>query len=451
MSVPGNGREPSMEEILASIRNMVSQDPSPGEAGTAAPELPNPTPTQQQSTGGELNGAAPAQHLPPHSGPAFNSQPDQLGKQRLLGQQDDDDLADLLEEPLPPAAVAPGPFSAEEQAAPINGPAPSPPNTGAASLGFDFGSLVPRRDHEPSNGSGPPTPGLSRPGEATSKSDFTPPPHAKAPNDSQPLSWADSMRSNEAAHNESAAPAPSEPQSAASPPAGSSANGFAGLASEKSVTSHADPRGGDQPAQESPGRFFPGPLTGKPLPDRMDAVPVQSTRSEEKSPALPTPPQSKPSAPVSKGEGASSFPSFFNSRPTTPAKDGQSDNKASPNFPSIEPVLKAFEKIDSKTAEAAAGPSDTKKVEAEKVVGASVKPVSGATNLGAPLVSVSGKEAAAKTGAAAGRSLEDAVMELLRPMLREWLDDNLPRIIEDTVRREVSNAVKVKTDPGSKA
>ena len=35
------------------------------------------------------------------------------------------------------------------------------------------------------------------------------------------------------------------------------------------------------------------------------------------------------------------------------------------------------------------------------------------------------------------RTLEDIARELLSPMLRQWLDDNLPRIVEAAVREEV--------------
>lgn len=35
------------------------------------------------------------------------------------------------------------------------------------------------------------------------------------------------------------------------------------------------------------------------------------------------------------------------------------------------------------------------------------------------------------------RSLEDVVREMLRPMLREWLDDNLPSLVERLVRTEI--------------
>lgn len=38
---------------------------------------------------------------------------------------------------------------------------------------------------------------------------------------------------------------------------------------------------------------------------------------------------------------------------------------------------------------------------------------------------------------ATGRSLEDAVKELLRPMLKQWLDDNLKGIVEQVLREEL--------------
>jgi cell pole-organizing protein PopZ len=37
----------------------------------------------------------------------------------------------------------------------------------------------------------------------------------------------------------------------------------------------------------------------------------------------------------------------------------------------------------------------------------------------------------------AGRTLEDLVRELLRPMLRDWLDANLPQLVERLVQEEI--------------
>ena len=35
------------------------------------------------------------------------------------------------------------------------------------------------------------------------------------------------------------------------------------------------------------------------------------------------------------------------------------------------------------------------------------------------------------------RTLEDLVKEMLRPMLKSWLDDNLPSLVERMVREEI--------------
>ena len=34
--------------------------------------------------------------------------------------------------------------------------------------------------------------------------------------------------------------------------------------------------------------------------------------------------------------------------------------------------------------------------------------------------------------------LEDMLREMLRPVLKQWLDDNLPRIVDEHVKREIS-------------
>ena len=36
-----------------------------------------------------------------------------------------------------------------------------------------------------------------------------------------------------------------------------------------------------------------------------------------------------------------------------------------------------------------------------------------------------------------GRTLEDLVREMLRPLLKAWLDDNLPGMVERIVRAEI--------------
>jgi len=41
-----------------------------------------------------------------------------------------------------------------------------------------------------------------------------------------------------------------------------------------------------------------------------------------------------------------------------------------------------------------------------------------------------------------GRTLEDVVRELLRPLLKEWLDEHLPRIVETKVAEEVERIAR---------
>lgn len=46
--------------------------------------------------------------------------------------------------------------------------------------------------------------------------------------------------------------------------------------------------------------------------------------------------------------------------------------------------------------------------------------------------------AAAPAPAAAGRTMEDVVIDALRPMLKEWLDSNLPPLVEAMVAKEIT-------------
>jgi cell pole-organizing protein PopZ len=40
------------------------------------------------------------------------------------------------------------------------------------------------------------------------------------------------------------------------------------------------------------------------------------------------------------------------------------------------------------------------------------------------------------------RTLEDLVKDLLRPMLKAWLDDNLPPLVERLVRAEIERVAR---------
>ena len=53
-----------------------------------------------------------------------------------------------------------------------------------------------------------------------------------------------------------------------------------------------------------------------------------------------------------------------------------------------------------------------------------------------------GQRSAAIQMPADGRTLEDVVRELLRPLLKQWLDSNLPQIVQATVDREVERIAR---------
>src|SRR5260370_18468898 len=48
-----------------------------------------------------------------------------------------------------------------------------------------------------------------------------------------------------------------------------------------------------------------------------------------------------------------------------------------------------------------------------------------------------------------GRTLEDLVREMLRPMLKTWLDDNLPGMVERLVRAEIERVSRESAGQGA--
>lgn len=59
-----------------------------------------------------------------------------------------------------------------------------------------------------------------------------------------------------------------------------------------------------------------------------------------------------------------------------------------------------------------------------------------------PLVARGQRDELPLGGIGMGRTLEDMVRELIRPMLKTWLDDNLPHIVERLVREEIARLVR---------
>lgn len=484
MSNPSNGGEPSMEEILASIRALVSQDTAQVAAPTAAP-----APPQQQRAGvpGATNPAGPVQNKPslphgshapaPHSG--TQARPN---AETALGRPDEDDLADLLDEPLPvvvdsgppaptapsiAAAWSPGALGAGATNAPAKGPAENPNSTAAAPMSFDFGSMVPSRDPAPRRDSDSvATPPLSH----SPLANLMASPAANAATDSLSAGWPQSLRGGENGAAASKAPTtemsppqakPGEvsPAAFAPKPAVNGSGRPSNATHDKPVTDGNTPSVGSFNAPQGPGGYFPASGTSPAAPAGQDGRPASPSRSEEHKPAALAPSgagpafgKANPRAPGREEAASSSF--LARGGNAAPPESGNQVASAT-GYASIEPVLKAFGTIETKVDRSKPGQASDTAIAAEGNTGFKSQPATSSpfSDL-MPVPEAASKSAGitAKSGhnGTGDRSLEDAVMHLLRPMLREWLDDNLPRIVEDAVRREVAGAVKNKLDPASK-
>jgi cell pole-organizing protein PopZ len=60
----------------------------------------------------------------------------------------------------------------------------------------------------------------------------------------------------------------------------------------------------------------------------------------------------------------------------------------------------------------------------------------------AAVVKVESAPAPAPAAAAPARTLEDAVTDMLRPMLEKWVEANMPRLMEKALRGDLSKSSK---------
>jgi cell pole-organizing protein PopZ len=125
--------------------------------------------------------------------------------------------------------------------------------------------------------------------------------------------------------------------------------------------------------------------------------------------------------------------------------------------PSMEDILASIKKViaeekELRTAvdEADRARSEEPAEEAEEEVLELDQPIEPPADLGPPLIDEEVAEttrhslaelsnvAAAAPAAPVGNPLEEMVREMLRPILKEWVDEHLPNIVNDHVKREIS-------------
>jgi cell pole-organizing protein PopZ len=124
--------------------------------------------------------------------------------------------------------------------------------------------------------------------------------------------------------------------------------------------------------------------------------------------------------------------------------------------PSMEEILASIKKVIAEEKELRVSPvpetdSDDAAAESEDEVLELTEPLAPpAADLGPPLLEEPVADASRssleqlKTVAASvpapppGNPLEDMVREMMRPILKQWLDEHLPHIVDEHVKREIS-------------
>ena len=121
--------------------------------------------------------------------------------------------------------------------------------------------------------------------------------------------------------------------------------------------------------------------------------------------------------------------------------------------PSMEDILASIKKViaEEKELRAAIPPASDEPEEAvEDDVLELDEPLAPPMDLGPPLLAESSighsreafehltTVAASAPPAPVGNPLEEMIREMLKPILKQWLDDNLPAIVDEHVKREIS-------------
>ena len=123
--------------------------------------------------------------------------------------------------------------------------------------------------------------------------------------------------------------------------------------------------------------------------------------------------------------------------------------------PSMEDILASIKRVIAEEKEiraAAPPPSDVESEEGEDVLELDQvmeEPAAPSVDLGPPLLEDDAADtsrqklealasvAATAPPAAQVNPLEEMVREMLRPILKQWLDDHLPNIVDEHVKREI--------------
>lgn len=393
MSSTEQAPEPTMDEILASIRKIIAdddQEPAQQQPDVAAAPAPVPEPPA-------LDTGDPSASLV-------------------------DDIANALNQAAEPAAAEDDIFDLTKEVAEVAPVDQAPPLAPALSAEAEMPSLAEQADSN----------GLAADAAMLDSAAAIPEPVSLSPADLAPSAPQEAPPPEAATASDILPGAPMEETALPDAATGfgndnSSAADLADTMSSLAATLEA--AGTPTPAESADLDSF-GAET---LQESVDAAPVEDVM------LTPAPAPAAEEASLDTGmvmEEASLDAPAFEPEPM-PAEPPAADEPASADLmadaaSTLEPEV-APEPEVAEMAEAAA-------IALPAAAAVAVATAEEDTDVGAPPVEVAPEpeEAAAPVaGMGGGKTLEDSVKEMLKPMLREWLDDNMHRIIEDAVKDEI--------------
>lgn len=441
MSSPNSGGEQSMEEILASIRRIISEDDKPVDPTPSEPELKFGAEPERQSSGIGQSAGPGQSKAPYNSGNASYSaqrapreagQPDrtQLNGQRGAGQTASGQSGSAPGNIRPLSALlGENALDVTQQVAAFedadNQRAPDSQNTGGTTLHDDpFGRARPgRQDQAPAPEAAP----LGPSGRSTEPSPFA-------------------VFGRNSARNDAASVIAEHSQRAA--------NGrVRDASSPETAFSGRDRSAGDDQGTSALERLRATmPTLRRPAPQefREDSAPLPPSMRDGAASL------GRNSAPVN---GTAIGPEHQISHPET-AKDIEAPADAAP-FGHAEPSssdAQAFQAALREFETEEAGdepPRDTGTEAMAKAVAPSAAEFG--SDSASALTVVARQENRVATAEKKGEAvqqrdvqapvtLEETVAEMLRPMLRQWLDDNMPRIVARMMAEEAKDNAAVPTN-----
>ena len=502
MTTADKGTEPSMEEILATVRQIIADEPE-GAAASVFPALePNPLVPRSFNGGASASKSSSPDVVPPRapdrlmgvlaSGSLPATSP--LGSKRPMSF--DQDLADMLDDgdvsdsassaaPKPAARSDAGFMSSKSVEA-----APKPPVTASAAevsasapADAALPPLAASIPPPPFGGASAPSPAspAASPAPPTRTFGFPPlrkqsfyPPQAPVTPTLSPLPTAERDAATAPADKVDAKPAadtggldealkrltglgavvPGEPVNPTAPSGSTPSFGSPFFNASALNGSHRAPDV-TPPAPESPVK---APEPSFKAPEATFKAPEASFKAPEATfSASPRPSDAAPAAPAI--DAAKEHASPFNGKQPYDSAghfgmngsglNGSALNGASkpafaepakPDFSNVqpEPSAVAAQALDALAQGLAASAASAALTAIPLTPVLEPGPAPGARSPQLPMPDLGNLPVAAPQGAPV-RTLEDAVADMLRPMLQKWVADNMPRIMERALRVEVGN------------